>query len=352
MTFKEILMSEDQEFVKIAHGAGGKLQNSLIDFITKDIKNKKLGSDGIGVEEMDDGAVIPEEFITPGDLVVTADGHTIFPLNFPGGNLGKLSICGCVNDLLMMGARPLALTSVVLLEEGLPFLEIKKQMDSFNFWAAEANVAIIAGDTKVMPRGTLNGMVIVTTGVGVRPKNRKISDNSVCDGDAIIVSGPVGDHGASLIANREGISLETDLISDVALLSDSVKSIIDVEIHAMKDVTRGGLSAALNEWAKKSNVGIVVDENVIPIRKETAAVCKILGLDPLDIACEGRFIIAVPNSIAESIIQKLKKTDQGKDAVIIGYVNKEKLGKVLMKTNLGGTRIIEHPTGEPIPRIC
>lgn len=345
-------MDELGERVKLSFGAGGKLQDQFIRFLTQSISLKKLGSEGIGIEEMDDGAVIPEAIISPGDLVVTADGHTISPLKFPGGDLGKLSVCGTVNDLLMMGARPLALTNVVLVEEGFLISDIKEQIESFNHWAAEASVAIIAGDTKVMPKGTLNGLVMATSGIGVRPHHRTITDLNVKADDAIIVSGFIGDHGAALLAKREGIALETELKSDVALLTDSVKAIWDLDIHAMKDITRGGLASALNEWAQKSNVGIIVNEVSIPIRSETDTICKILGLDPLVLASEGCFCIAAPMAIAEEIVNRLKNTSTGINATIIGTTGDDKRGKVRMKTTIGGTRIIEYPLGEPIPRIC
>jgi hydrogenase expression/formation protein HypE len=345
-------MGDFGERVKLAFGAGGKLQEEFIKFLTHSITHKKVGVDGIGVDEMDDGAVIPENIIVPGDLVVTADGHTVSPITFPGGNLGKLSVCGTVNDLLMMGAKPLALTNVVMVEEGFPISELKEQLESFNHWVNEASIAVIAGDTKVMPKGSLNGLIMATSGIGVRPQQRKISDLNVKSGDSIIISGYIGDHGATLLAKREGIALESDLKSDVALLTESVESILDLEIHAMKDITRGGLASALNEWALKSNVGITIEESAIPIRKETDSICKILGLDPMVLACEGCFIIAAPSSLEDTIVERLKKTTTGKHARIIGKTSDDKKGKVQMKTAIGGTRIIEYPLGEPIPRIC
>lgn len=345
-------MSGQGDSVKLALGAGGKLQEEFIKFLTQGIKNKKIGANGIGVDEMDDGAVIPREMLESGDLVVTADGHTITPITFPGGDLGKLSICGTVNDLLMMGAKPLALTNVILIEEGFPVSDLKYQIDSFNSWAEKAEVAIIAGDTKVMPKGSLNGIVMTTTGIGIRAPHRNILDKNVKPNDAIIVSGFIGDHGAALLARREGISLESELESDVNLLTDSVTQIWDLEIHAMKDVTRGGLASALNEWAIKSNVGIMLNESAIPIRKETRAICSILGLNPFDLACEGCCIISVPNAIANQVVELLRKTESGKNACIIGTATEEKKGKLRMKTIIGGTKIIEYPLGEPIPRIC
>ncbi|MFX0069574.1 MAG: hydrogenase expression/formation protein HypE [Candidatus Hermodarchaeota archaeon] len=340
--------------IRLAHGAGGLLQGELIDFITKDIVYKNVNS-GIGVAELDDGATIPLKNYNQ-EIVVTADGHTVFPLFFPGGDLGSLSVIGTVNDLLMMGATPLALTSIIIIEEGFKFEVLEKLIKSFNNTAEKAGIAIIAGDTKVMPRGTLNEVIIATTGIGLKAKDIKIEDKNLKQGDKIIITGSIGDHGTALMASREGLNISTDLKSDVGLLLEVINSIKDNiqenHIHAMKDPTRGGIAGALNDWASKSNVSILIEEEKIPIKKQVRAICDMLGLDPYNIACEGRALLSVDPKYADGILKKIKSTEIGKDAKIIGEVLAENPKKVLLKTLVGGTRFIDIPLGEPIPRIC
>ncbi|MFX1395391.1 MAG: hydrogenase expression/formation protein HypE, partial [Promethearchaeota archaeon] len=290
------------------------------------------------------------------EIVITADGHTVYPLFFPGGDLGTLSICGTVNDLLMMGAEPLALSSIFIIEEGFTFEILEKIVKSFNAKAKEANIAIIAGDTKIMPRGSLNEMIIATSGIGIKDKRIKIVDNGLNVGDKIILTGTIGDHGTALMASREGLNISTDLKSDINLLLDinnSIKSEINSNyIHAMKDPTRGGIAAALNDWATKSNVSIYLEEEKIPIKKQVKAICDMLGLDPFNIACEGKALLSVDSSYADVILNKIKSTQNGRDAEIIGEVKSDNPKKLFLKTIVGGTRFVDMPLGEPIPRIC
>ncbi len=345
---------ESTNVIRLAHGAGGVLSSFLIDFITKNIPFKNVNN-GIGVEELDDGATIPLINYDK-EIVVTADGHTVYPLFFPGGDLGTLSICGTVNDLIMMGAKPLALTSMIVIEEGFEFNRLEKICNSMNLKAKEANIAIIAGDTKVMPRGTLNEIIISTTGIGMKDKSIKILDNNLKFGDKIILTGSIGDHGTALMASRESLNITTDLKSDISLLLELYESleseINNNYIHAMKDPTRGGLAAALNDWVNKSNVSIWIEEKKVPIKKEVIAISDMLGLDPYNIACEGRALLAVDPDHSEIILEKIKSTDIGKDAAIIGNVKTENPKRVFLKTIVGGTRFIDMPLGEPIPRIC
>ncbi|MFO8020416.1 MAG: hydrogenase expression/formation protein HypE [Promethearchaeia archaeon] len=342
------------DVVRLAHGAGGVLQEKLIRFITENISFKKV-KNGIGVEELDDGATIPLD-VYEKEIVVSADGHTVYPLTFPGGDLGILSITGTVNDLLMMGADPIALTSIVIIEEGFEFDRLDKIIHSFNSKAKEANLAIIAGDTKIMPKGSLNEIIIATTGIGIKDKSIKIEDKNLKVGDKIIVTGTIGDHGTALISSRGEYGISTDLQSDVGLLLDMKDAIHDEisenMIHAMKDPTRGGIAGALNEWAKKSDVGILIEEDAVPIKKEVTAICNMLGLDPYNIACEGRALLSCVPEKANEILEKIKKTESGKDAEIIGTVIGENRGNVLLETTVGGKRFIDVPLGEPIPRIC
>lgn len=346
--------AKGSKIIRLAHGAGGILQSELIEFITKGIAQKNI-NEGIGVEELDDGATIPLKNYDK-EIVITADGHTVFPLFFPGGDLGKLSICGTVNDILMMGAEPLALSSIYIIEEGFNFDILGKIVKSFNQTAKEVGVAIIAGDTKVMPKTTLNEIIIATSGIGIKDKDIKICDNNLKVGDKIIVTGSIGDHGAALMAKREGLNLSTNLESDLAHLKEiylAIKEDIKQNyIHAMKDPTRGGVASALNEWSSKSNVSVWLDEEKIPIKKEVNAVCDILGLDSMQMACEGKALIAVDLNHADIVLQKIKATNLGKEARIIGEVKSEEQKKVFLKTIIGGTRFVDMPLGESIPRIC
>ena len=342
------------EIIKLGHGAGGVLQEELISFITKNITYKSVNK-GIGVTELDDGATIPLENYDK-EIVITADGHTVYPLFFPGGNLGTLSACGTINDLIMMGAQPLALTSIIIVEEGFKFEQLEKIIDAFNYKTKEAKVAIIAGDTKVMPKGTLNDMIMATTGIGIKDKSVIVLDNNLKQGDKIIITGSIGDHGTALIASREGLNISTDLTSDVESLLE-IYNVLREEInnnyiHAMKDPTRGGISGALNDWAKKSNVGILLEEDKVILKRQVKAICEMLGLDPYAIASEGRALMSVDANRADEILKKIKSTKIGIDAVIIGEVNSNHPKKVLLNTLVGGTRFVDMPIGENIPRIC
>jgi len=340
--------------IRLAHGAGGVLQEELISFIVQNITYKNVNK-GIGLEELDDGATIPFEDFEQ-EIVVTADGHTVDPLFFPGGNLGILSVCGTVNDLIMMGAEPIAITSIIIIEEGFPFESLEKIINSFNYTARESKVAIIAGDTKVMPRGSLDKIIMATTGIGLKDKHITILDNNLQKGDKIIITGSIGDHQSALIGSREGLNITSDLKSDVASLLE-IYNILkdDIQnnyIHAMKDPTRGGIAGALNDWANKSNVSITIDEETVPIKKQVVAMCDMLGLDIYAMACEGRALLSVYSKEAENILNRIKATEIGKEAAIIGEVDVENPKKVLLKTSVGGTRFIDMPLGEAIPRIC
>jgi len=350
-------MSEKKEssnIIRLAHGAGGVLQEELIQFIVKNIPYKNVNN-GVGVEELDDGATIPLSNYNK-EVVVTADGHTVYPLFFPGGDLGILSVCGTVNDIIMMGAKPLALTSMIIIEEGFEFNKLEKIINSMNSMAKKANIAIIAGDTKVMPKGTLSDLIIATTGIGIKDKKIKVLDNNLKAGDHIILTGSIGDHGAALMASREGLNISTDLKSDISLLLEIYNvlkpDISNNYIHAMKDPTRGGIAAALNDWAVKSNVSIWIDEEKVPLKKEVEAICDMLGLDPYNIASEGRALLAVDPNQSKNILEKIRSTKIGNDAELIGEVKADNPKRVFLKTIVGGTRFIDMPLGEPIPRIC
>jgi hydrogenase expression/formation protein HypE len=256
----------------------------------------------------------------------------------------------------MMGAQPIGLTSCVIIEEGFKFSQLEKIVKSFNKTAAEAEIAVIAGDTKVMPKGTLQDIIITTSGIGMKPKDITVADNNLQVDDKIIITGTIGDHGTALMAKREGMNISTDLKSDVGLLTEifqKIKSDIHQgKIHAMKDPTRGGIAGALNHWASKSNVSIWIKEKKVPIKKQVNAICDMLGLDPYNIANEGRALLAVDPNYADEILEKILSVKSGKDAQILGNVKKENPKRVLLETMVGGTRFVDMPLGEPIPRIC
>ncbi|AAL80728.1 hydrogenase expression/formation protein [Pyrococcus furiosus DSM 3638] len=314
------------------------------------LKNLTLNSaGGIGLEELDDGATIP---LGDKHLVFTIDGHTVKPIFFPGGDIGRLAVSGTVNDLAVMGAQPLAIASSLIIEEGFEVSELEKILKSMDETAKEVPVPIVTGDTKVVEDRI--GIFVITAGVGVA--ERPISDAGAKVGDVVLVSGTIGDHGIALMSHREGISFETELKSDVAPIWDVVKAVADAigweNIHAMKDPTRGGLSNALNEMARKANVGILVREEAIPIRPEVKAASEMLGISPYEVANEGKVVMIVAKEYAEEALEAMKKTEKGRDAAIIGEVIGEYRGKVILETGIGGRRFLEPPLGDPVPRVC
>ncbi|GAB4319240.1 MAG: hydrogenase expression/formation protein HypE [Promethearchaeota archaeon] len=330
------------------------MQSELIKRLTKKAKYRKYGGSGVGVDAFDDGAVIPP-LGSDLELVVTADGHTASPLWFPGGDLGKLAAAGTINDLLVMGATPVAVTSVVLVEEGFELERLYALLDSFNEELNFSEVALLAGDTKVLPRGAISGVVLNTTGLGVKPKRWRTLDSNVRPGDHLILTGSIGDHGVALMAFREGISFETSLHSDVASLTPLLKPVINrfgEYLHAMKDPTRGGLAAALNEWAEKSKVSLWLEEERVLVKPEVMAACEMLGLDPYEVACEGRALLAVPPDVSDEVLSMLRNHELGRDAAIVGEAKAERPGRVLLRTTVGGTRFVDPPVGALIPRIC
>ncbi|NHJ49544.1 MAG: hydrogenase expression/formation protein HypE [Asgard group archaeon] len=338
------------EFVDLAHGAGGTKMDELLEIVMKNIVLRNVG-EGIGLDEKDDGATIK---IGNKRIVTSIDGHTIHPIFFPGGNLGQLAITGTINDICVMGGKPIAILSSIIIEEGFPVEKLIKIVDSIAKTAEESNVAIIAGDTKVMPVGTLDEMIVVTAGIGIiEDDSLDIRDSNLQPGDKIIISGTVGDHGIALMAGREGISFETDLVSDVSSVQDIVQTALKIGgAISMKDPTRGGLAAALNEFAEKSKVSLWLEDELIPIAPAVNAASEMLGLEPLGVTCEGRVLIGVKAEKADEMLAAIKKLPNGKNAEIIGEVKSERPGYVFSKTIVGGHRIIEKPIGEQIPRVC
>ena len=324
------------------------MQRLLEDVIIPSFKIRRIGT--IGLDEMDDGATLNVE---DSRLIVCTDAHTVFPLFFPGGDLGKLTACGTINDIAVMGARPLAMTNTIIVEEGFEIDALQTILRSLNDVIEPLGVAMIAGDTKVMPKGTLDGMVMSTTGIGSLYLDRPIADTGAQPGDDIITSGPIGDHGVSLLAHREGMKFSTDLKSDVAPLWEPIRECLDVGgVHAMKDPTRGGTAVALNEIASKSKVEIEVREDTIPVREAVKSLCEVLGLDPLHMSCEGTVVMAVDSSKTEAVLKALGNHESTSTAQVIGTVTDEKKARVTMRTQIGGRKIIQVPYGEPIPRVC
>jgi len=335
--------------ITLDHGAGGELMEQLISgVILANITKRKVGA--VGLEDLDDGASISLDGEGK-EIVLTTDAHTVKPLFFPGGDIGKLSVCGTVNDLSMMGARPVAMANTFVIEEGFPFEDLERIVKSMDGAAKGSGVSIIAGDTKVMEKGALDKIIITTTGVGIA--NRLVQDSNLKAGDRIILTGTVGDHGIALMSFREGFGFETSLKSDIAPLWGMIEKAMKAGgISAMKDPTRGGLSAALNDWARKNKLGILVREEDIPLKREVVSASQMLGIDPFTVANEGKAIIGVNAGKAKEVLQTIRSTELGRDAKIIGEVVSEHAGKVVLETVVGGKRIMEPPLGDPVPRVC
>ncbi len=330
------------------HGAGGEVMEKLIKETILSNISKKSVNNGIGLEDLDDGATIPMDDY---EIIVTTDGHTVQPLFFPGGDIGRISAAGTINDVSMMGAKPLAITNAMIVQEGFDIEDMDKIMKSMNDTCSEADVALIAGDTKVMESNKLEGIVIVTTGIGIAKKGEVIRDSTLEVGDKIIVTGSIGDHGMSLMSFREGFGFETDLKSDCAPMWGIVSKALEVGgVHAMKDPTRGGFANAINEMAEKSNVGVLLENDAIPIKREVHAVSEMLGIDPFEVANEGKVVMGVAADKADEILEAIKTDKYGKDAAIIGEVVEGK--HVIIETAVGGQRILETPIADPVPRVC
>ena len=336
-----------QGFFKLEHGGGGSLARKLIEEIIIPSYTLNHLEMGVGLHEMDDGATIPFGDI---NIVVTTDATTVKPLFFPGGDLGRLAICGAVNDLAMMGARPIALASTLVVEEGFPVSTLKQLLASMNDVMVEVGVPLIAGDTKVVERGSLDEIVASTTGIGFAAE--VITDSGSESGDKIIVTGTIGNHQLSLLSKREGLSFETSLESDVAPLWGMIEKALGIGgVKAMKDPTRGGLSGALNELARKAGVDFVLREEAIPVKGVVTSATEMLGLDPMELANEGIALMVVAAEKAYDVLEALRETGLGRDAAIVGEVQ-EGPSRVILETQIGGRRIVREPYGSPMPRIC
>ncbi len=338
-----------EEYIKLSHGAGGTAMDAIIKELFLGGFTKRQALDGVGLDALDDGASIR---VGGKEVILTMDGHTVDPIFFPGGDLGRLAVCGAVNDTAVMGADPVAILDSIIVEEGYPIADLKRLVASMNEAAVEAGVAIISGDFKVMPAGSLDGVVISTVGVGIL-RGPRILDSLARPGDKVIVTGTVGDHGIALMSVREGLSFQTELVSDVSPIVETVRAALTAgEVHSMKDATRGGLTSALNEIAEKSKVSIWLEDGRVPVKRAVRSASEMLGLDPYEVTCEGKAIMCVAPEKAEEVLKAIRSTRYGAEAEIIGEVRAERPGMVLMKTLVGGTRILRKPLGEPIPRVC
>ncbi|HFQ94569.1 MAG TPA: hydrogenase expression/formation protein HypE [Anaerolineae bacterium] len=336
----------DRGHVILGHGSGGKLSQDLI-------ANLFLPPfDNAALRAGDDAGVV--QTTACARLAVSADSHVVWPLFFPGGDIGRLAVCGTVNDVAMMGAEPLYLTAAFILEEGLEIGLLEKVVESMQTAAAEAGVQIIAGDTKVVERGKADGLYINTSGVGLVPDGLTLSGNNAQPGDVVILSGPIGDHGIAVLGARGELGLDTAVQSDVAPLNHLVAAMLDASdnIHTLRDATRGGVASVLNEIARQSGVGIVLQETAVPVNPAVQAACEILGFDPLYIANEGKLVAFVGREDAEAVLATMRRTRYGEEAAIIGEVTAEASGRVLLKTALGSTRVVDLLMGEMLPRIC
>ncbi len=350
---------ESGSLITMAHGAGGLVMNELV----KRYVLKYLGGSGceVPLEALDDAAVV-------NDIVLKSDSHAVKPIFFPGGDIGKLAVTGTVNDIAALGAEPFALASGFILEEGLAIADFEKIVKSMGETSREAGVYVVTGDTKVVEKGSLEGCVINTSGIGGRNEAldhniavvkehrsfeaRWLLDSNLQPKDKIVLSGSIGDHGLAVLSSREGFNFSSQIVSDLTPLNKVVLQLLEVGgIVAIKDPTRGGLSNALNEWTDKSKVGIVVEEKKIPLREDVRAACEMLGIDPFEVGNEGKILVGVVREKAEEVLATLRQTREGKDAEIIGDVT-EQPSFVALQTAVGGKRILAPPVGDPVPRIC
>jgi hydrogenase expression/formation protein HypE len=332
--------------VIMGHGSGGKLSHDLIaELFLPPLDNPVLraGNDA-GVIEAAPGV----------RLAVSTDSHVVWPLFFPGGDIGRLAVFGTVNDVAMMGARPLYLTAGFILEEGLELDLLEKVVASMKEAAAEAGVQIVAGDTKVVERGKADGLYINTAGVGLLTPDVHIGGQLARPGDVLLLSGPVGDHGIAVLSARGDLGFEASVESDLAPLNHLVQAMLEAEpgIHVLRDPTRGGLASTLNEIARQSGVGIILEEKAIPVRPAVQAACEMLGFDPLYIANEGKLLACVPPQSAGAVLAAMRASRYGREAVVVGRVEAKPGGRVLLETAIGTRRIVDMPIGEILPRIC
>jgi hydrogenase expression/formation protein HypE len=334
-----------RDTILLGHGSGGKLSAELLrDIFLPTFRSAELS-------RLNDQAIVR---INGSRIAVTTDSFVVKPLFFPGGDIGSLAVHGTVNDLAMGGAQPLFLTAAFIIEEGLAMDVLRRVVNSLQKAASEAGVQVITGDTKVVERGKGDGLFINTTGIGLAAEGIELSADRARPGDAVLLSGSIGEHGIAILAQREGLEFESTIESDSAALHTLTAEMLKVsfDIHCMRDPTRGGLSSALNEIAAQSNVGIELEEGAIPVREEVKGACEMLGLDPLYVANEGKLIAIVEPSVADETLAAMRKHPLGPRSQIIGKVTGKNAGLVTMRTPLGTTRIVDMLAGDQLPRIC
>ena len=335
-----------EERITLAHGAGGKATATLIDAVFLEaFRNPEL-------ERLADGAAVE---VGGARLAFTTDSYVVSPLFFPGGDIGDLAVNGTVNDLAMCGARPLHLSAGFVLEEGFPIADLERIAASMGRAAAAAGVQIVTGDTKVVGRGKADGCFVTTAGIGVRERPGLLDAATVTPGDVVLVSGPIGDHGVTIMLARGELDLESELVSDTAPLNGLAADILDAGgegVRLLRDATRGGVATILNEVATASATAVVVDEASVPVRPEVAGAAELLGIDPLYVACEGRLVAVVEAGRAEAVLTAMRARPEGAGAVAVGRIADDPPGLVLLRTGFGGTRIVDVLVGDPLPRIC
>jgi hydrogenase expression/formation protein HypE len=335
----------DHTEIMLGHGSGGLLTSQLIEGIfLPAFRNPVL-------ERLDDQAVLA---LHGGRLAFTTDSFVVTPIFFPGGDIGRLAIHGTVNDLAMGGARPLWISCAFILEEGLPIVDLRRVVESMRDAARDTGVVIVTGDTKVVGRGSCDRIFITTSGIGLVPPRIRISADRARPGDAVLVSGTIGDHGMAILSARRGLGLEGTIASDTASLSGLVTRMLGAEpdIHVLRDPTRGGVGGVLCEIASRANVGIEIEEEALPVRDDVRGACEILGFDPLDVANEGKLVAIVPGSSGEACLEAMRADPLGRRAARLGTVTDEHPGMVVVRTAIGGTRVIDRAYGELLPRIC
>jgi hydrogenase expression/formation protein HypE len=336
---------KNQSRILLGHGSGGKLSHNLLsDLFLKYFKNEELG-------KLNDAARLN----FPGEtLVFSTDSYVVDPIFFPGGDIGKLAVCGTVNDVAMMGAKPLFLSVGFIIEEGFLLTDLEMILESMRASAEEADIQIVTGDTKVVPKNTADKIFINTAGVGAAFAGIDLSGHNAQVGDKIIINGSIADHGITVMARREGLELDLDLKTDSAPLNHMIKEMLNKipDIHVMRDPTRGGVATTLNEIAQQSEIGIRIIEKDLPVPSQVNAVCEILGLDPLYIANEGKVLVFMPARHANDVLSVMQANTYGQNACIIGEVVDQPRGKVYLDTVIGGQRMIDMLAGEQLPRIC
>ena len=333
------------EQIVLGHGSGGKLSHDLV------TKLFLPAFDNAALRAGDDAAAVS---LDAARLAISTDAHVVWPLFFPGGDIGRLAVCGTVNDVAMLGAAPLYLSASFILEEGLELDILRRVIESMRLAAAEAGVQIVTGDTKVVQKGKADGLYISTTGLGILPEGVEIGGARAKPGDAVILSGPMGDHGIAVLAARGELGFEAEVQSDVAPLNHLVAAALRASphVHVLRDPTRGGVATTLNEIARQSHVGIVLREASLPVRPAVSAACEMLGFDPLYVPNEGKVLVVVAGEDAERVLAAMRAERYGAEAVLVGEVRPGPAGRVLLKTAIGSHRVVDMLAGEMLPRIC